>query len=260
MHDFLPGQALRMAESVDIVELYIRRGFTSCEGTTMESLSGELTCQYEKRLCDGELANTVTHGIGLALSVIGALVLLVYSSTNGDAWRVAGCSVFAVTLIAVYAASTLSHAISQPRLKQTFRVVDQGVIYLLIVGTYTPFALVYLRTPWWCLFSSLLWFLAFFGFLSKIASYRNKTMPVWTYIMLGWLTGLPTIWMIGSVPPVLLFWIVAGGMCYTAGTVFLILDLKRFHFHAIWHLFVISGSTCHFVAILFYIAVVPVNA
>lgn len=229
----------------------------------MASLSGELSCEQETRplgLCEGELANTVTHGIGLALSIAGAFVLLVYSSTSGDAWRVSGCAVFAATLVAVYSASTLSHAFSHPWRKRLFQIVDQGVIYLLIVGTYTPFALVYLRTPVWLLFSCLLWLLAFAGFLSKVASYRDRTMPVWTYIILGWLTGLPTIWLIGMVPPLLVFWIVAGGMCYTIGTVFLVLDLKRYHFHAIWHLFVISGSTCHFVAILFYIAGAPASA
>lgn len=203
----------------------------------------------------GESLNTVTHGIGLILSLIATVALLVKVAQQHDVWRIVGCSVFCFTLIAVYAASTLSHAFSDPKRRRLFRKLDQGFIYLLIVGTYTPFGLTYLRSGAWLVFLIAMWLAAIFGFISKIwFSHRIESVTIWTYVLLGWMPIFPSIWLVKTVPFGVLVWMLAGGCCYTVGTIFLMLDVKRFHFHAIWHLLVISGSTCHYVAILFFVA------
>ncbi len=202
-----------------------------------------------------ELINAVTHGAGLALSFIGGIVLVVYALSSGDAWRIAGCGVFSMTLIAVYAFSTLSHSPFKPGLIRLFERLDQGFIYLLIVGTYTPFALVYLRTGgWWLLFATM-WTLALSGFFCKIFfPERINGVAVWTYVFLGWMPTIAAKPLLELVPAGALWGVLIGGLCYTFGTVFLVCDNKRFRFHAIWHMFVIAGSTVHFFTILFYVA------
>jgi len=202
-----------------------------------------------------ELINAVTHGAGLAFSVVGGIVLVVCALSSGDAWRVAGCSVFAMTLIAVYAFSTLSHSSFKPELICLFRRLDQGFIYLLIVGTYTPFALVYLRTGGWLLLFGLMWALALSGCCCKIIfPHRINGVAVWTYVFLGWMPIIAAKPLLEHVPASALWWVLIGGLCYTFGTAFLVCDSKRFRFHAIWHMFVIAGSTCHFFTILFFVA------
>lgn len=202
-----------------------------------------------------ELLNTLTHGLGLLLSILAAVILIRTALIKGDGWRVVGCGVFAAGLIAVYAASTLSHLVSHRQWKRWLRMLDQGLIYLLIAASYTPFALAYLRQgPWW-VFLGVMWTGAICGFISKVFLYhRINTVAVWSYVLLGWLPIVPALMTLGSVPLPALGWLMAGGLCYTLGTVFLILDLQRYHFHAIWHVWVIGGSTCHFVGVLFFVA------
>ncbi len=202
-----------------------------------------------------ERVNALTHGLGLVLSIVGGIALFVSALSQGDAWRVAGCSVFATTLIAVYAFSTLSHSSLGPELTRLFQRLDQGFIYLLIAGSYTPFALAYLRFGWWWLLLTAMWACALCGCFSKIFfSHRIKAVAVWSYVLLGWMPIIAANSFIGLVPAAALWWMLIGGLCYTIGTVFLICDHKRFHFHAIWHTFVIAGSTCHFFSILFFVA------
>jgi hemolysin III len=202
-----------------------------------------------------EYANAVTHGIGLVLSIAGAIVLVAHATSQGDAWHAVGCSVFAATLIAVYAASTLSHSPSSPHQRRLFRTLDQGAIYLLIAGTYTPFALAYLRTGWWLSFLALMWAVALGGFLSKVLySHRVDAVAVWTYVLLGWMPVISIFSLVELVSAVAMAWILTGGMCYTIGTLFLIYDRERPHFHAVWHTLVIAGSTCHYLAIFFFVA------
>jgi hemolysin III len=202
-----------------------------------------------------ELLNTLTHGFGLLLSVIASIILLQTSLAHGDPWRIAGCGIFSAALIAVYAASTLSHVVSHRQWKHWFRMLDQGLIYLLISATYTPFALAFLRFgPWW-VFLGVMWAGAISGFISKVFFvHRINAATVWSYLLLGWLPIVPAVLTLGSVPSPALLWLGAGGLCYTLGTVFLVLDVQRYHFHAIWHLWVIGGSTCHFVSVLFFVA------
>jgi hemolysin III len=202
-----------------------------------------------------ELFNTITHAFGFLLSMVGSAVLIRHVLFEGDAWRCAGCGIYVTALMGVYASSTLSHSASQPRMKRRFRMLDQAFIYLLIVGTYTPFALAYLRTGWWLLFLAFLWTIALFGFLSKILmAHRVEAVAVWIYLILGWLPIIAAAPLAELVPAVPLWWMLIGGVCYTAGTVFLMYDDRIPQLHAVWHLFVIAGSAFHFFAILHAVA------
>jgi hemolysin III len=205
-----------------------------------------------------ELVNAVTHGIGLVLSIVGAVFLIARAYWQGDAYLVAGCTVFSMTLIAVYAASTLSHAPLGPRRRHLFRRLDQGSIYLLIVGTCMPFALVYLRTDWWFLFFGGMWTVALCGFVSKtLFSHRVDAVAIWIYVLLGWMPIAMVPPLMAVIPAAALWWLLVGGLFYTFGTLFLAYDERFPLFHGIWHLFVIAGSTCHFLTIYFCIGVSP---
>jgi hemolysin III len=204
-----------------------------------------------------ELANALTHGFGLALSVTGAAIMAVVLLSHGDAWRTIGCSVYLASLVAVYATSTLSHGCTAPRWRSFFRSLDQGFIYFLIAATYTPISLTYLRTGVWWLLLGAVWAVALYGFASKVFfAHRVEAVSVWPYVLLGWLPAIsaPTLLIIVDGARAGLWWMLIGGLCYTFGALFLICDHKVRHFHAIWHLFVIAGSTCHFLAILLFIA------
>jgi hemolysin III len=204
---------------------------------------------------DGELVNTLTHGIGALLSIAAGLILLPQAAATGDVWRIAGCTVFVTALVGVYIASTLSHAVRHPEFRHWFRMLDQGFIYLLIVATYTPFSLAFLRDGWWWAFLAVMWSIAAFGFISKVIfAHRVNATGVWSYLILGWMTLVPALGHNGAVPFGAIQWIFAGGVCYTLGTIFLMVDHKPFHFHAIWHLLVIGGSTCHFLGVLWFVA------
>jgi hemolysin III len=210
------------------------------------------------RLPEGERANIVTHGIASMLSTIGAVVLIRQASATGDPWRIAGCAVFATALIMVYAASTLSHAFVQPDLRRFFRMLDQGTIYIFIVGTYTPFALTYLRTPAWWAFLALMWGIALHGLFSKLwQAHRVDAVLLGPYLLLGWMPVVPFFFLVSTLPLASTAWVLAGGLCYTFGTIFFALDNKRFHCHAIWHSFVMAGSLCHFWAIYSLVASPP---
>ena len=206
-----------------------------------------------------ELANAVTHGMGLVGSVAGAVVLMGRALAQPDRWRALGCGIFVAALVAVYAASTLSHVCTLPGWRRTFRILDQSFIYLLIVGSYTPFALAYLRSGWWWwLFFGVLWGVAFVGLISKLLfSHRIDAVTIWSYLVLGWLPILPTPAYLNLVPPTVLVWVLIGGLCYTVGTVFLILDRRGRYCHAIWHLWVVAGSVCHYAAVFWFVASAP---
>jgi hemolysin III len=198
-----------------------------------------------------EVINTVTHGLGFVLAVGGGLLMIWSVLRHGDVWRVTGCGIFAASLVAVYAASTLSHSCKTLRWKSFFRRLDQGCIYFLIVATYTPFGLAYLRTgAGWMLLGGL-WTAAFLGFFSKVAlAHRVHNISMWTYVALGWLPLIAVPALRHTVPIDSGWWMMGGGVCYLAGTLFLFYDARVRHFHAIWHLLVIAGSACHFLGIL----------
>jgi hemolysin III len=201
-----------------------------------------------------EIANAVTHGLGLAASLIGLPVLVVAAAGRGDAALVIGCSVFAASLIALYAASTLYHAVRPSRAKQLLRVVDHVAIYLLIAGTYTPFTLGVLRGAWgWTLFG-LVWSFAALGIVFKtVLGMRYPRASTVFYLAMGWHAVIAMRPLVAQVPWPGLVWIAAGGLLYTGGVVFYVLEHRRYS-HAVWHVFVLGGSVCHFFAVLWYAA------
>jgi hemolysin III len=204
--------------------------------------------------CSEETANFVTHAIGIVLSVSGALVMSAALGA-GDTWRTVGCGVYLASLIGVYTMSTLSHSFtSNARLRSFFRALDQGTIYLLIAGTYTPFSMAYLRTgPWWIVLAAV-WVVAISGFLSKVLlNHRVEAVSHWPCIVLGGmpLVSIPTL--LGILPVTALAWTVLGIACYIIGLWFWLNDSRGRHFHAVWHLLVIAGSTCHFMGILLFV-------
>ncbi len=216
----------------------------------MASISEPVEYDFPRQSMREEIANSITHGVGLFLSIAGAAVLLIAAYRNSDAWRVAGFSIYAASLIAVYASSTLSHAIQAARWKQLFRILDQAAIYLLIAGTYTPCILIYAppgrRLPVLC----IVWGVAFVGVASKLLlKHRVNSVDVINYALLGW---LPAMALYGLVPSECLWWIFLGGVSYTVGTVFLSLDQRVPFFHAAWHAFVLAGSGFHYFAIMHY--------
>jgi len=197
-----------------------------------------------------EIANAITHGIGLLLSVAGFVVLLVLAALRGTAWHIVACSIYGATLICLYTASTLYHAVVSPRVKRALRIFDHSAIYLLIAGTYTPFLLVSLRGPWgWSLFG-VIWGLALAGVLFKFWFVeRFAILSTVVYVAMGWLVVIAAKPVITHVPATALLWLFAGGLAYTGGVIFF--AAKRIPYsHAIWHIFVLAGSICHYFAIL----------
>ena len=198
-----------------------------------------------------ETANAITHGCGLLLSLVGAVYLIPRAAASGGIGWIVACGVYALSLAAVYTASTLSHAlIESPRLA-LYRRLDQALIYILIIATYTPLSVAYLRGAWWSTFLGLLWTIALLGFVFKLVSgHRVEIVALATYVALGWLPVLSAPTMMQVAPPPTLWWILIGGLCYTFGTVFLFCDKRVRYFHAVWHIFVLAGSSFHFFAIL----------
>lgn len=200
-----------------------------------------------------EFANVLTHGIGLALSVIGVTTLLWFSIWRGTAWHILSCSVFGTTLVMMYLASTLYHGIQAPRLKAFFRTLDHCCIFLLIAGTWTPFTLVVLRSGPGLALCGIVWGLALTGILVRLLSSRNLQFVLTAaYLMMGWMAVFAIKPMLAAAPLAALVWIFSGGVFYTIGVVFFCLEKMRFH-HTIWHLFCLGGSVCHFLAVLFYV-------
>ena len=198
-----------------------------------------------------EIANSVSHGVGWMLSAGGLALLVTLASLNGGALRIVSVAVFGATLILLYAASTLYHALPSPRAKRIFRVLDHSAIYLLIAGTYTPLALVTLTGPrGWVLFGAI-WFLAVVGLLvTATASERRRWVELVLYVGMGWLVvavARPMFALLGTTSTVLL---VSGGLCYMLGLIFY--GWRRLPYgHLVWHLFVLAGSILHFFTILF---------
>jgi hemolysin III len=196
-----------------------------------------------------EFANTLTHGAGVVLSLAGAVALFLICSRQAV---VVACGLYALTLVATYAASSLSHGVRRPDWKHLLTVWDQGVIFLLIIGTYTPFLVAYLPSAWTMPVLVLLWGAALLGFASKVLVHHrvDHTFSPLPYVALGW---LPAMILMPWVPLECMAWLAVGGMLYTVGVVFLVLDHRVRYFHAAWHLFVLGGSTCHYFVILAFV-------
>ncbi|MEZ5424721.1 MAG: hemolysin III family protein [Pyrinomonadaceae bacterium] len=200
-----------------------------------------------------EVANTLTHGFGLFLSVAGLILLIILAGFNADAWHIASAVIYGLSLTALYAASTLYHGATSPELKEKLRILDHCCIYLLIAGTYTPFTLVALRGSLGMGLFISVWAFALFGIIFKIFfHHRFRAASVISYLVMGWIGVIavqPLFVKLGLVPLIL---VVAGGIAYSLGTIFFGWKSLRHH-HAIWHLFVLAGSVLHFLAISIYV-------
>jgi len=210
---------------------------------------------YQDQSLGEEIANSITHGIGAALAVAGLVTLVFYATMYGDAWRIVSFSIYGATLVILYLISTLYHSFTHPRVKKIFQIFDHCSIYLLIAGTYTPITLISLRGPWgWTLFG-LIWGLAALGIVLKIWFVgRLKAFSIALYLAMGWLVVIALKPLFTMVDHGMIVWIVIGGLCYTLGVIFYALKRMPYH-HAIWHLFVLGGSTTHYLGMLFYLAV-----
>lgn len=200
-----------------------------------------------------EMANWLTHGVGAVLSGIGLTVLVVVASVYGDAWHVVSFSVFGLSLLVLYTASTLYHLSRSERRRWLFRRLDHAAVFLLIAGTYTPFLLTNLRGPWgWTLFG-VIWGICGAGAAFKFfCAGRFEVASTLACLCAGWLIVVAAKPLIASVPEPGLWLLLAGGLCYTAGVGFYLWKRLRFH-HAFWHAFVLGGSTCHFLAVLLFL-------
>ena len=201
----------------------------------------------------GERFNTLTHGVGSLLALVGSGALVVAAARSGDAWKIVGVSVYSLTLVLLYGLSTLYHSV-RGRAKAVLQKLDHQSIYLLIAGSYTPFCLVTLRGAWgWSLFGTV-WGLAVIGGLQEFwPKNEGRVLSVVIYVLMGWavLVALVPLWTaLGTAGFV---WVAAGGLFYTVGIVFYVLDDRLRHSHGVWHLFVLAGSVCHYVAILRYV-------
>jgi hemolysin III len=200
-----------------------------------------------------EFLNSLTHGLGVALSVAGLVLLVVYSSLYGNAWHVVSTAIFGASLVLLYSSSTLYHSFRSEKLRVLMQKCDHAAIFLLIAGTYTPFLLVTLRGPWgWSLFG-VIWGLALIGVMLKFRfAGRFNVVSTLLYIGLGWIVVVAIKPLIAALPPGGLALLVAGGLCYTGGAAFYLWERLPYN-HAIWHLFVLAGSVCHWVSIFFYV-------
>lgn len=197
-----------------------------------------------------EIANSVTHGIGAGLSVAGLVALVITAVRYGDAWQIAAVSVFGASLVLLYAASTLYHAIQHPRLKPLLRKLDHASIYLLIAGTYTPFLVISLRGPVGWTLLAVVWGMALLGVLWKMFfTGRFEVIATIVYVLMGWMGVVAIRDMLAAVPPLGVIFLFAGGIIYTAGVLFYALEKIPYN-HAVWHVFVLGGSICHFTAVI----------
>jgi hemolysin III len=202
-----------------------------------------------------EIANGVIHGVGVVFAVVALAVLTAYAHWFGTIRHIVSCSIFGVTLLILYLASTLYHTVQPPRAKAVLRVVDHSAIFLLIAGTYTPFTLVNLRGPWgWSLFG-LVWGLAILGIILQFSLLKRFTfLRVLLYVAMGWVVIVAIKPLVVSVPPLGLVLLIAGGVAYTAGIGFYVWHRLPYH-HAVWHVFVLAGSVFHFFSVFY--SVIP---
>lgn len=204
---------------------------------------------------DGERFNTWTHFAGALLALAGSAVLIVLGALSGDARKIVGFSIYGATLILLYTASTLYHNARQGRVKRILAQLDHHAIYLLIAGTYTPFALVSLHGAWgWSMFG-VIWGLALIGIMQEAwLSNRTRVVSLILYVLMGWVAVVAVVPLATRLSWAGFAWLAAGGVAYTVGIVFYLYDGKFRHWHGIWHLFVLAGSVLHYFTILLYVA------
>ena len=202
-----------------------------------------------------EIANSISHGIGLVAALVATPFLIMHAIRRGDAGFIVGASIFAATMVLLYLASTLYHALPTGKAKRVFRVIEHSAIFLLIAGTYTPFTLGVLRGAWGWTLLGLVWGLAAVGVVLK-ASNRlfHPIFSTGLYLLMGWLILIAINPLYTRVPASGLLWLAAGGVAYTTGVAFFAADSRLHYGHFIWHLFVMAGTACHYFAVLWYAA------
>jgi hemolysin III len=202
----------------------------------------------------GERFNSISHLVGAAAAMAGTACLVVVAARQGDPWKIVSFSIYGASLIVLYLFSTLYHSLHDTG-KTLFQKFDHLAIYLLIAGTYTPFALVTLRGTWGWLIFGMVWGLAVLGIVLEIAIRSGRRIvPIAIYLVMGWLIVLALKPLLRSLSTPGAVWLIAGGLFYTSGLYFYGRDKKVTHFHGIWHLFVLAGSLCHYVTIFCYVA------
>ncbi len=201
-----------------------------------------------------ELANSITHGVGFLTGIAVLVLLVVFSALRKGAWEVVSCSIYGATFILLYLASTLYHSFPQPKVKRIMKVIDHSAIYLLIAGTYTPYALVPLRGAFgWTVFG-MIWGSALVGIIFKaFFTGRFKAISLLSYLFMGWFCLVAAKPLFEKLSTAGFVFLVAGGLCYSVGAIFYGWKSLKWS-HAVWHLFVLAGSLCHFFSILFGIA------
>ncbi|WP_024461066.1 hemolysin III family protein [Marinimicrobium sp. LS-A18] len=215
--------------------------------TATQALKGRLQTVGE------EAANTISHGIGLIAAIIATPFMVARAIRLDDPAFVVGVSIFCATMIVLYLASSVYHMLPHGQAKRICKDIDHSAIYLLIAGTYTPFTLGALSGPWgWTLFG-IIWALAAFGVLMKsLRKLHHPVLSVGLYLVMGWMVLVAMHPLTREVPAAGIAWLVAGGASYTLGVVFYVLDSKVKFAHFVWHLFVLGGTLCHFVAVFGY--------
>ena len=202
----------------------------------------------------GERFNSISHLVGAALAVAGTAVLVALAARVGDPWKIVAFSIYGGMLVALYAASTAYHSV-RGRAKAWLRKLDHCSIYLLIAGSYTPFALVSLRGPWGWSLLGVVWGLALLGIVQEVCWARGaRRVSLALYVLMGWLALVAVVPLWQALSPAGFAWLLAGGACYTLGIAFYAADHRVRHGHGLWHLFVLGGSVCHFLAVLLYVA------
>lgn len=200
-----------------------------------------------------ELFNVISHGLGFLLSLAAMVILIVFASLDGDVWHIVSFSIYGASLVLLYLASTLYHSSKRPRLRHKLNVFDHSSIYVLIAGTYTPFLLVTLRGPWGWSMLAAIWVFAIAGIVVKIFfTGKYDMISAIAYVVMGWLIVIAFKPLVDNLPAAGLWWLTAGGISYTIGAVFYLLTKLPYH-HGVFHILVLLGSICHFVAVFWYV-------
>lgn len=202
-----------------------------------------------------ELANSISHGVGLSAALFGIPILLVSAARHGGAAFIVGTCIFSASIFLLYFASTIYHALPIGKAKRVFKVLDHSSIFILIAGTYTPFTLGVLRGAWgWALFG-IVWGLAVAGVaLKALGKVSHPIFSTGLYLLMGWIVVIAVDPLFAKVPTAGLLWLLAGGLSYTVGVAFFATDSRLRYGHFIWHVFVLSGTACHYFAVLWYAA------
>lgn len=216
--------------------------------------------QASKYSLGEEIANAVSHGLGVLLAIAGLVVLVVVAAVRGEgAWQVAPCAIYGAAMVLMFTTSTLYHSFPWPRVKRVFRVLDHEMIFLMIAGTYTPFVLITLRGALgWTLFG-IVWGLAAIGMVFQgFFTGRFKAASTALYVLMGWVIVFAMKPLVENMTPGGIHWLWAGGLCYTGGAVVYLFKRVKYH-HALWHLLVLAGAACHYFAILWHVLPPPVR-